>query len=108
MRKKRHRKRKRRRQFSYRPRRRARTEDSDSNAASDSEEKFGFQSGPDFTLEDFQKFADEFKESYFKINGTREGSLIETGEEKRLLPSVEDIEGEYWRIIEKAEDEVEV
>ncbi|KAL2484174.1 Lysine-specific demethylase JMJ18 [Forsythia ovata] len=108
MRKKRHRKRKRRRQFSSRPRRRARTEDSESNAASDSDEKFGFQSGSDFTLEDFQKFADEFKESYFKINDTRQGSFIETGEDKRSLPSVEDIEGEYWRIIEKPEDEVEV
>lgn len=108
MRKKRHRKRKRRRQFNSRPRRRARTEDSESNAASDSEEKFGFQSGSDFTLEDFQKFADEFKESYFKINDMREKCSIETGEEKRSLPSVEDIEGEYWRIIEKPEDEVEV
>ncbi|CAA2982637.1 lysine-specific demethylase JMJ18-like [Olea europaea subsp. europaea] len=108
MRKKRHRKRKRRTQFSSRPRRRVRTEDLESNAASDSEEKFGFQSGSDFTLEDFQKFSDEFKESYFKINDTREGSVIESVEGKRLLPSVEDIEGEYWRIVEKPEDEVEV
>ncbi|CAI9755214.1 unnamed protein product [Fraxinus pennsylvanica] len=108
IRKKRHRKRKRRRQFSSKPRRRARTEVSESNAASDSEEKFGFQSGSDFTLEDFQKISDEFKESYFKINDRRDGSVIKNEEDRRSLPSVEDIEGEYWRIVEKPEDEVEV
>ncbi|KAK4399481.1 Lysine-specific demethylase [Sesamum angolense] len=100
MRKKLHRKRKRRRQFNSRPRRRARAESSESNAACDSEEKFGFQSGSDFTLEEFQRFSEEFKAAYFEVK--------ENTQDKRWLPSVDDIEGEYWRIIEQPTDEVEV
>ncbi|PIN24819.1 hypothetical protein CDL12_02473 [Handroanthus impetiginosus] len=104
MRKKHRRKRKRRRQFNSRPKRRARRE---SKAASDTEEKFGFQSGPDFTLENFKKFANEFKESYFGMAGNQE-CFAEARHDKRWFPSVSDIEGEYWRIIQQPTDEVEV
>ncbi|KAL0442379.1 UNVERIFIED_CONTAM: Lysine-specific demethylase [Sesamum latifolium] len=100
MRKKLQRKRKRRRQFNSRPRRRARAESSESNAACDSEEKFGFQSGSDFTLEEFHRFSAEFKAAYFEVK--------ENTQDKRWQPSVDDIEGEYWRIIEQPTDEVEV
>lgn len=108
MRKKSHRKRKRRRQFNSRPRRRARCESSESNAACDSEDKFGFQSGSDFTLEDFQIFAEEFKELYFGMKDKSQEYFVGIGQDKRWLPSVEHIEGEYWRIIEQPTDEVEV
>lgn len=100
MRKKPSRKRKRRRLFNSRSRRRPRTESS--------EDKFGFQSGSDFTLEEFQKFDLEFKESYFGLKDQSIDSSVEIGQDKRSLPSVEDIEGEYWRIIEQPTDEVEV
>ncbi|KAH0930373.1 hypothetical protein HID58_016100 [Brassica napus] len=59
------------------------------------EEAFGFNSGPDFTLEEFEKYARCFKESYFE---SKEGNA----------PSVEETEGEYWRIVEQATDDVEV
>ncbi|KAF3450178.1 hypothetical protein FNV43_RR06258 [Rhamnella rubrinervis] len=82
---------------------------SEANVASESDEKFGFHSGSDFTLADFQIYADHFKECYFGMKDIKEGSNL-TGVEqnKRWKLSVEDIEGEYWRIIEQPTDEVEV
>lgn len=108
MRKKTQRKRKRRRQFNTRSRRRAHSESLEANAAGESEEKFGFQSGSDFTLEEFQRYAEEFKESYFEVKDITQESLAEIRQNKRWLPSVNEIEGEYWRIIEQPTDEVEV
>ncbi|KAJ4881245.1 Lysine-specific demethylase JMJ18 [Raphanus sativus] len=58
----------------------------------EAEEKFGFNSGSDFTLEEFER-ALYFKDAYF---------------EKKDCPSVEEVEGEYWRIVEQPTDEVEV
>lgn len=108
MRKKTQRKRKRRRQFNTRSRRCSRSESLEANAAGESEEKFGFQSGSDFTLEEFQRYAEEFKESYFEVKDITQESLAEIRQNKRWLPSVDEIEGEYWRIIEQPTDEVEV
>lgn len=108
MRKKSQRKRKRKRQFNSRPRRRARSVSSEANAAGESEEKFGFQSGSDFTLEEFERYAEVFKESYFSVKDRNRESSAEIGQEKRWLPTVNEIEGEYWRIIEQPTDEVEV
>lgn len=73
----------------------------DCNGTPQSDEKFGFQTGPDFTLAELEKFAYGFKESYFGK---------ESAMEKRIgwVPSVEEIEGEFWRIIEQPTDEVEV
>ncbi|XP_031131092.1 lysine-specific demethylase JMJ18-like isoform X1 [Ipomoea triloba] len=105
MRKKRQRKRRRRGQSKARSVRRC--PGSESNI-SDSEEKFGFQSGPDFTLKEFQIFSDEFKERYFGVKNAKEGISDRSGQENERKPSIEDIEGEYWRIVEKSTDEVEV
>lgn len=60
-------------------------------------ERFGFEPGPEFTLETFKKYADDFRREYF-------GSDADAGFE----PSVENIEGEYWRIVEKPTAEIEV
>ncbi|VAH15447.1 unnamed protein product [Triticum turgidum subsp. durum] len=77
--------------------------------SADQEEKFGFQSGSDFTLEEFQKYADMFKEQYFGMKGSDEISLFEIKQHKEMWrPSVEEIEGEYWRIVVCPDDEVEV
>ncbi|CAN4080281.1 unnamed protein product [Withania somnifera] len=79
-------------------RRQPRSLGSESNTHSDSRhDKFGFQSGSDFTFEEFQAFSKEFKELYFGMKDT-----------EVWKPSIEEIEGEYWRIIEKPTDEVEV
>jgi histone demethylase JARID1 len=78
-------------------------------SAKDSDEKFGFQSGSDFTLEEFQIYADDFKQQYFGMKGIDEISLSEIKKRKEIWrPSVEEIEGEYWRIVVCPDDEVEV
>lgn len=90
-------------------RRCARSEVSEANIISDSDEKFGFHSGSDFTLEEFQKHANNFKEFYFGIMDAKDAlNSDDVGCDKRWEPSVEDIEGEYWRIVEQPTNEVEV
>uniref|UniRef100_A0A1J3IFB5 Putative lysine-specific demethylase JMJ16 n=1 Tax=Noccaea caerulescens TaxID=107243 RepID=A0A1J3IFB5_NOCCA len=72
-------------------------------------ETFGFEPGPGFTLKDFKNYADDFKAQYFKKSETstdnecKVGSSIDCWE-----PAVEDVEGEYWRIVDKATEEIEV
>ena len=82
---------------------------SEANVSSETDEKFGFHSGPDLTLRDFQKYADYFKESYFGMKNAKEDlNSVETVKQKGWEPSVDDMEGEYWRIVEQPTDEVEV
>ncbi|XP_068319485.1 lysine-specific demethylase JMJ18-like [Pyrus communis] len=82
---------------------------SEANADIEADEKFGFHSGSDFTFEEFQKHAATFKESYFGTKDVKEGSTCGETKRKTWEPSVEDIEGEYWRIVEiPTTDEVEV
>nr|POE84862.1 putative lysine-specific demethylase jmj14 [Quercus suber] len=82
---------------------------SEANVSSETDEKFGFHSGPDLTLRDFQKYADYFKESYFGMKNAKEDlNFVETVKQKGWEPSVDDIEGEYWRIVEQPTNEVEV
>ncbi|KAH6802393.1 Transcription factor jumonji family protein / zinc finger family protein [Perilla frutescens var. frutescens] len=65
-------------------------------------ERFGFEPGPEFTLDAFQKYADDFKAQYFckSYNNSSDsggnGSILE-GQDWQ--PSVENIEGEYWRMV---------
>ncbi|XP_010906800.2 lysine-specific demethylase JMJ703 isoform X1 [Elaeis guineensis] len=66
-------------------------------------ERFGFEPGPDYTLESFQKYADDFKQQYFCIR-----DMDVDVRSAQLEPSVENIEGEYWRIVEKPTEEIEV
>lgn len=74
----------------------------------DNSAKFGFEPGPDFTLESFQKYADDFKNQYFYANDVNSYKNIGLDHPQRWEPSEEDIEGEYWRIVEKATEEIEV
>nr|GEX57869.1 putative lysine-specific demethylase JMJ16 [Tanacetum cinerariifolium] len=66
------------------------------------ESVFGFEPGPTFTLDEFKKYADDFKAQYFRKN---EGDR-DLGDQWE--PSVENIEGEFWRIVEKPTEEIEV
>jgi len=68
-----------------------------------SEERFGFVPGPNFTLESFQKYANDFRRQYF----CKEDANMITNPEQ-TEPSLENIEGEYWRIVEKPTEEIEV
>ncbi|KVH89410.1 FY-rich, C-terminal [Cynara cardunculus var. scolymus] len=110
MKKKKGRKRRRRTYTKIGARRRCpRSEGSESNASSDSDDKFGFRSGSDFTFEEFQSFAKKFKEHYFGMNDVNPKTIVNGHEETQIWePSIEEIEGEYWRIIEQPTDEVEV
>lgn len=72
-------------------------------------ENFGFEPGPEFTLSKFQKYADDFKMQYFM----RKGNITDVQGQMTMCqehwePSVGNIEGEYWRIVEKATEEIEV
>ncbi|KAL0697460.1 hypothetical protein Bca4012_053582 [Brassica carinata] len=72
-------------------------------------ETFGFEPGPGFTLIDFKKYADEFKAQYFKKSDTSTYSECKAGDSIECWePAVEDVEGEYWRIVDKATEEIEV
>ncbi|XP_021810978.1 putative lysine-specific demethylase JMJ16 [Prunus avium] len=72
-------------------------------------ERFGFEPGPELTLETFERYADDFKTQYFSKNehitdiGGNLSKLKEGWE-----PSVENIEGEYWRMVERPTEEIEV
>lgn len=73
-------------------------------------ERFGFEPGPEFTLDAFQKYADDFKTQYFcksknSSDSGGNGSMLQGHD---LKPSAENIEGEYWRMVEKPTEEIEV
>lgn len=68
--------------------------DSSAETNYDAYSNFHFDSGPDFTFQSFEEYAKEFKEQYFQ---TIKGE-----------PSLEEIEGEYWRIVERPTEEIEV
>ncbi|XP_057778713.1 putative lysine-specific demethylase JMJ16 isoform X2 [Salvia miltiorrhiza] len=73
-------------------------------------DRFGFEPGSEFTLDAFQKYADDFKFQYFhRSNNSSDAGgngLVLQGQDWQ--PSVENIEGEYWRMVEKPTEEIEV
>ncbi|EEF40380.1 transcription factor, putative [Ricinus communis] len=72
-------------------------------------ESFGFEPGPQFSLNTFQKYADDFKAQYFTKNDSITSKAVNTAFlQENWEPTVENIEGEYWRIVEKATEEIEV
>ncbi|WCJ43791.1 Lysine-specific demethylase JMJ703 [Euphorbia peplus] len=74
-----------------------------------SEIEFGFEPGPEFTLNTFQKYADDFKNQYFtKDSRGLDDECCTTVLHENWEPTVDNIEGEYWRIVEKASEEIEV
>ncbi|KAK7344107.1 hypothetical protein VNO77_13382 [Canavalia gladiata] len=79
------------------------------NAGFSEAERFGFEPGPEFTLEAFQKYADDFQVKYFRKNE----NVTHLGANSTILNgtmelSVENIEGEYWRMVESPTEEIEV
>ncbi|XP_076897466.1 putative lysine-specific demethylase JMJ16 [Bidens hawaiensis] len=71
------------------------------------EPDFGFEPGPRFTLKEFHKYADDFKNQYFRRNETVTDASGDSVMKDRE-PSLENIEGEYWRMIERPSEEIEV
>jgi len=76
----------------------------------DEESIFGFDSGSEFTLEAFQKYANDFKEQYFGIHEMKTdlAGMVSGESKSKWEPSVETVEGEYWRVVEKPTEEIEV
>ncbi|PIN21217.1 hypothetical protein CDL12_06080 [Handroanthus impetiginosus] len=65
--------------------------------------------GPEFTLENFKKYADDFKRHYFCQNGkVKDPDISINAVQERRGPLVAKIESEYWRIIENPSEEIEV
>ncbi|KAG7967726.1 hypothetical protein I3843_08G114000 [Carya illinoinensis] len=72
-------------------------------------ETFGFEPGPEFTLETFKKYADDFKAQYFSKteHASNIGCNLDMLKEQ-WEPSIDNIEGEYWRMVQKPSEEIEV
>lgn len=72
-------------------------------------EHFEFESGPKFNLKSFKNYADHFKSQYFVKDDQITASNFNADAMQMLSePSIPDIEGEYWRIIENPTEEIEV
>ncbi|XP_073271797.1 putative lysine-specific demethylase JMJ16 isoform X1 [Primulina huaijiensis] len=72
-------------------------------------ERFGFEHGPEFTMDEFKKYSDEFVAQYFRKNSSTLASECNINMfEEQWQPTVESIEGEYWRMVEKPTEEIEV
>ncbi|KAF7818433.1 putative lysine-specific demethylase JMJ16 isoform X1 [Senna tora] len=63
---------------------------------------FESKPGPTFSLSTFKKFADDFKALYFNLDD----KIMDSG--KKWESSVENIEGEYGRIVQNPTEEIEV
>ncbi|XP_047167172.1 putative lysine-specific demethylase JMJ16 isoform X2 [Vigna umbellata] len=66
--------------------------------------------GPKFSLKTFKEYADVFKNQYFNYNDKKKfiGSSIKLAIPEQSEPSVENIEGEYGRIVQNPSEEIEV
>ncbi|KAK3026151.1 hypothetical protein RJ639_040538, partial [Escallonia herrerae] len=65
--------------------------------------------GPKFTLNSFKKYADDFRRQYFaKKDKVTDSDDTLTVFPRHWEPSPENIEGEYWRIVENPTEEIEV
>ena len=64
--------------------------------------------GPEFTLESFEKYAEDFKGHYFGKSEVTSSNDCSTMSNEKLEPSIENIEGEYKRIVDAPTEEIEV
>ncbi|CAK9273364.1 unnamed protein product [Sphagnum jensenii] len=79
----------------------------------DQQEFFGFEPGIPFQLGSFERYAKDFKDQYFRNmddddTSPEQSNASHNGEEQKWEPSIDMIEGEYWRIVEQATDQIEV
>lgn len=64
--------------------------------------------GPEFTVETFKRYADNFKGQYFCKSKVADSNGSSTMIKEQWEPSLEDIEGEYKRIVDNPTEEIEV
>ncbi|XP_052187665.1 putative lysine-specific demethylase JMJ16 [Diospyros lotus] len=71
-------------------------------------EGFGFEPGPEFALDTFEKYANDFKVQYFRKNSSVNDPGNMPTVQEQWEPTVENIEGEYWRMVERPTEQIEV
>lgn len=72
-------------------------------------ESFESEPAPEFALETFKIYADDFKCQYFSCGGKLTGQdKSSNGFQEKGEPSLDDIVGEYLRVIENPTEEIEV
>ncbi|KAL9242983.1 hypothetical protein vseg_016928 [Gypsophila vaccaria] len=71
-------------------------------------ESFQFESGPEFSLIAFKRQAGHFKQNYFSRNCEVSNGQSSPTMHLEQEPSEQDIEGEYWRVVEKPTEDIEV
>ena len=71
-------------------------------------ERFKSVPGPEFTLETFKRYADDFKGQYFSKSKDTDPKVCLNVLGEQCEPSLEDIEGEYKRIVDDPTEEIEV
>ncbi|KAJ3215836.1 hypothetical protein HDU67_010256 [Dinochytrium kinnereticum] len=62
---------------------------------------YGFEDGGDYTLAEFHRFAADFKEKWFSGKDMY-------GADGKLTVTEDDVEKEFWRLVESPYDEIEV
>ncbi|XP_048493554.1 putative lysine-specific demethylase JMJ16 isoform X2 [Beta vulgaris subsp. vulgaris] len=72
-------------------------------------ESFNVESGPELSLIAFKRHADDFRRIYFSKEVEIASSKVNpTMHQEQWEPSEQIIEGEFWRIVEKPTEEIEV
>jgi histone demethylase JARID1 len=69
----------------------------------DDDHRFGYTEGTVFSYKEYVRFARDFKAAWFRI-----GSSASMNDCKTQGPTAEEIEGEYWRLVDTAEERCEV
>ncbi|WCJ38308.1 Lysine-specific demethylase JMJ703 [Euphorbia peplus] len=82
--------------------------DSDNGGVGYSDTEVKSEISPKFTLESFKNCADNFKSQYFCAKSSDAESNDSTIHQESWEPSLDDIEGEYNRIVENPTEEIEV
>ncbi|EXB88379.1 putative lysine-specific demethylase [Morus notabilis] len=74
----------------------------------DNGQRFESVCGPEFTAETFKRYADDFKGKYFGKNKATDSNGCSAVLKEQWEPSLENIEGEYKRIVDNPTEEIEV
>lgn len=69
----------------------------------DDDRRFGYLDGTVFSYREYARFAQEFKRAWFRV-----GISSRTDQVAAKEPSIEEIEREYWRLVDTAEERCEV
>ncbi|KAF6005391.1 hypothetical protein F1559_004865 [Cyanidiococcus yangmingshanensis] len=69
----------------------------------DDDRRFGYLDGTVFSYREYARYAQEFKAAWFRV-----GTCSRTCEAVFKEPSIDEVEREYWRLVDTAEERCEV